>query len=228
VIRLDVAQNTPEWENARIGIPTASGFAHIITAAGKPGGQAEKYRNQLLAEWWYQTPFDWTGSSGFMERGKDLEREARAYYQFQHRVKVQLGGFCYRDDRMAGCSPDGLIGEARGLEIKCPSLPVHIGYLLNPRALAADYHVQVQGSLNITGLPEWDLLAYHQDLPPVEIRVLPNLQFQIALKRQLDRFISDLLAAREQLTALREARTTLQAEPARTPTITPDEGELFG
>jgi hypothetical protein len=230
MIHLDVAQNTPAWEELRVGIPTASGFENIITASGKPASRAKLYRNQLLTEWWYNTPIDWSGGNQFMERGKELEPKARAYYQFQHGARVRNGGFCLRDDRMAGCSPDGLIAEARGLEIKCPGAHTQIGYILDPRKLAADYHVQVQGSLNITGLPEWDLLAFHEELPPVELTVKPHAAFQRALTRALNRFIADLLAAREKLAALRAGAALEQPEPEQPTTATePDAGlELFG
>jgi hypothetical protein len=41
MITHDVTQGSPEWLEARLGIPTASEFDKIITPTGKPSTQYE-------------------------------------------------------------------------------------------------------------------------------------------------------------------------------------------
>ena len=64
-----------------------------------------------------------------------LETEARQYYELLRDVELDEVGFCLRDDRRYGGSPDALVRDAGGelvggLEVKCPSAAEHIGYLL--------------------------------------------------------------------------------------------------
>lgn len=202
MIRLNVVQGTPEWEMARLGIPTASSFKRILTAKTlKLSSSAGEYRNQLLAEWLTGMPLEFGGGPNtLMQRGTGMEAEARMFYELQYDVpEVEQVGFLLRDDRMAGCSPDGLVGEDGGLELKCPMMHTHIGYLLDPQSLADQYAPQVQGCLYITGRAWWDLVAYHPQLPPVYHRIARDEKYIAALDAALDTFVADLLAAREQL-----------------------------
>ena len=74
-----------------------------------------------------------------MERGKALEPQARAFYAFHADADVRQVGFIGRRVSMAdiqdpeaihvGCSPDGLVGDDGGLELKVPLEHTHISYL---------------------------------------------------------------------------------------------------
>src|SRR5690606_16202558 len=144
--------------------------------------------------WLLGYPMDWGGKSEYMERGTALEPEARAAYEMQRDVDVQVVGFIYADDRkLTGGSPDGLIGEDGGLECKCPAIHTHIGYLLNPHALVDEYRTQVQGYLWITGRRWWDLCSYHPDLPSVIRRIERDEAFVAALDAAVNGFLDDLL-----------------------------------
>lgn len=203
---LDVVQGSPEWLRARLGIPTASQVDRILTPAKlKLSSQAGGYRNQLLAEWLCGYPIDWGGSSQFMERGTDMEPEARAFYELQHDVEARTVGFVVRDDGLFGGSPDSLVGEDGGLEIKCPALHTHIGYLLDPEALVAEYRGQVQAYLYLTGRAWWDILAYNPELPSVVQRIERDEAYIAALDQVLGLFLADLARARAQLEPHRAA-----------------------
>jgi hypothetical protein len=79
MIRLDLKQGTHEWLQARVGIPTASRFDDLITPkTRKPSSSATRYRNEILAEWILGHPIEW-GTSQWMERGTELESEARRW-----------------------------------------------------------------------------------------------------------------------------------------------------
>jgi len=192
-------QKSEEWFQAHLGIPTASQFFRILTPGGELSSQAEIYMYELLAEWA-------TGShennytNKWMEQGTEREPEARAYYEFRADTKVEQVGFVYKDEqRMTGCSPDGLIDNNKGgVEIKCPKASTHIKTLFNP-SMPAKYIPQVQGSIWITGAEYWDWISFHPQMPPVLIRVLPDRTYQNKLDAVMNAFIDTLLKKREEI-----------------------------
>ena len=157
-----VKQGTPEWLKLRSGIPTASCLHKILTPTGKASSQADGYLAQLAAEWFLGEPIE-EKSSQFMDRGTGMEPEARVWYSFETDRNVVEVGFCTTDDGKAGCSPDGLVDEDGGLEIKCPGAATQMDYFLN--GVEKEYRVQVQGNLWITGRKWWQLLVYNPYLP---------------------------------------------------------------
>ena len=168
MITIKCEQGTDEWFMARLGIPTASEFGKIITPAKlEPSRSADTYINKLVAEWLRDKP-DESFQSDWMKRGLEVEEEARDFYTFQTDVEVTQVGFCLEDAKRYGCSPDGLMDEG-GLETKCPSPGVHVGYLLANK-VPTDYRLQILGSLLVTGYEWWDFLSFHPDMKPLIVR----------------------------------------------------------
>lgn len=196
MIILDVEQGKPEWFDARSGLPTASCFGEIYTPTGKPSKQIAGYSNKLLAEWLSgQTDEGW--KSKWMERGNELEAEARAWYEFETGEEVTQVGLCYRnEDKREACSPDGLVfheppailapHEHTGLEVKCPAPHTQIGYLLTGK-LPITYIPQVQGSMWITGAEQWKFLSYCPGLPPLLLTVERDQEWINGLVEQIER-----------------------------------------
>ena len=201
MITLDHPQGSAEWIRARLGKPTASNFDRIITPkTRKPGASADKYMWQLLAEWLSGQSLD-EYVSQYMERGTEMEEQAVRFYELQRDVETQLVGFCLRDDGLVGASPDRMVGDDGLLEIKCPALVTHIGYLLNPDGLDA-YNCQAQGQLWITGRQWVDLLSYNPEMPPSLVRYHRDEEFIAALEAAVNQFIERLAFAKERLIAL--------------------------
>jgi hypothetical protein len=200
MILLDVVQGSPAWEACRLGLPTASRYDEILTPKTlKASASAPKYRNQLLAEWLCGYAIDFGGKSGFMDRGTEMEPEARAWYEFDRGCDVTVAGFVLRDDGETGGSPDGLVDEDGGIEIKCPAIHTHIGYLLDPASLVAEYKGQTQGYMYLTGRAWWDVVSYNPQLPKVVQRIERDEEYISALDRALGVFIQFLNEAKEQL-----------------------------
>jgi len=166
---INCEQGTDEWLASRLGIPSASMYAKIITTQGKWSTQADSYINQLVAEklTGETTPFY---QNEHMIRGTELEPDARQLYEFITGSEVQQVGFCLHDTLEAGASPDGLIGEDGGLEIKCPAPATHVEYLRGDK-LPSKYKQQVMGCLWITGREWWDFMSYHPNMKPLIVRV---------------------------------------------------------
>lgn len=167
--RFDFPQGSPAWIQARLGIPTASGFDRIVTPkTRKISASAEKYLFEKCAEWALGHPVT-DVNTAFMDRGKGpLEDQAIATYAFDNRIEVDRVGFITTNDGRYGCSPDGLIGADGALEIKCLSAVNHIGALLGT---ADEYSLQIQGQMLVTGLSWVDRMYFNPTLPIVVQRV---------------------------------------------------------
>jgi len=177
---IECEQGSPEWLQARLGIPSASSFAKLVTTTGKASAQATAYINQLVAE-------RITGEPTFfqvtdpMQRGIDLEPQARTAYEMETGNLVSQVGFLIHDTLQAGASPDGMVGESGGLEIKCPSAHTHVEYLRDGD-LPIKYFQQVQGCLWISGRDWWDFMSYHPKMEPLIVRVFRDEEFIKALE----------------------------------------------
>jgi len=139
-----------------------------------------------LAEHWIGGPLPTFGESFDMEQGKILEEEARPFFTLTTGLEAEKVGFIASDDDRAGCSPDGW-GDGFGVEIKCPRLDTHIGYLLNGE-LPDIYAAQVQFSLYVTGAKSWHFLSYRRNFPPLLIEVKPDESAFAAFKSALTAF----------------------------------------
>jgi len=202
IIVRDIDQGTPEWHALRLGIATASRFDSIITPAkGELSKSSEGYLRELLAEWLSGRPAE-SYISAWMERGSEVEGEARAYYAFERDSDVEQVTFCYADEsRMLGCSPDGLISDEGLIEIKSPAPKTHLGYLLDG-ALPLDYRPQVQGALLVTGRAWCDFLSYCPGLPPLLIRVERDEEYIKKMREALEAFVARIIEGRNKLAAL--------------------------
>ena len=198
MIITDVEQGTPEWFELRLGKPTASRFKDIYTSTGKSSASADTYMNMLVAEVLAGKGLE-SFSSEWMSRGTELEPKAREMYEFLTDNEVQQVGFVSNDDATVGCSPDGLMEiGAKGLEIKCPSPPVHIKYLLAGKC-PSEYVPQVQGSMWICERDTWDFMSYHPDLPNMILTVERDEKYIAGLTEAMEVFLEKMAVKLEKL-----------------------------
>lgn len=191
MITIDVVQGTPEWFSARAGRPSASNFDKIVTTKGEPSKQAQKYMYQLAAER-VTGKVEESYTNATIERGKEMEAEARKFYELTHDVKIGQVGLCFPDKKKLYCaSPDGLVGEDGLIEIKCPMAFASVGYLLDG-TLPTDYIQQVQGQMLVTGRKWVDFLSYYPGLKPMLVRVNRDERFLLALDGELKKFCIQL------------------------------------
>jgi len=190
MIVMEMEQGTEEWHQAKLGVPSASNFKKIVTSTGAVSKQQAGYLNELLAERMAGHPLEGF-KNGWMERGNELEAEARDDYEWTKGIAVQQVGFVVREDGKAGCSPDGLIGDDGLIEIKCPSPGVHVSYLRAGK-VPTDYFAQVQGQLWICERQWCDFVSYHPDLPALVVRVDRDEKFIEKLETAVLAFAKEL------------------------------------
>ena len=198
MIILDHEQGSPEWLAARLGKPSASCFSRLITNSGKPSSSADGYINELIAErlTGRSKPFFTTP---WMERGKELEKDAREAYGFISGNDTLEVGFIADPTFSYGCSPDALIGSEGGLEIKCPAPDTHVGYMRDNQAGVNKYWQQIQGCMWVTGRQWWDFFAYHPEMPHVLVRVERDDEYIAKLAEEVTKAVKVILNQVEKL-----------------------------
>jgi putative phage-type endonuclease len=186
---IDVVQGTEEWLEARRGIPTASNFDKIVTSKGEPSKQRTKYLYKLAGERISGTREE-SYTNVHMERGKEMESEARKLYEFHTGLEVEQVGFCLTDDGKVGASPDGICVSGL-LEIKSPSMAVHVGYLLDGK-VPTDYFQQVQGGLYVAEKEWCDFVSYYPGINSLIVRMKRDKVFIEKLAVELEIFNEEL------------------------------------
>jgi putative phage-type endonuclease len=183
------AQRTDAWFAARCGQFTASRAADLM-ARTKSGPSAS--RGALLTELAIErltgqpTP---SYTNAAMQRGIELEDEARDAYAFAKLVAVQQVAYIVAEGLPnAGCSPDGLVGDEGIVEIKCPTnMAKHLD-ALRSGAHAVEYRWQLQHQLMVTGRAWNDAVSYHPAFPE-------GLQLAITRVERDEAAIAELRAA---------------------------------
>jgi len=167
----ELEQGTEEWHKAREGKMTAS----HATAIGNVGKGLETYVKEIIRKQMSSNK-ESSYSNKDLERGHELEPVARQMYELENSVEVEQVGFIEHSE-LVGCSPDGLVGDEGGTEIKCPDDKVYFDYLLEKEdAISSDYIWQCQMNLFITGRKWWDLIIYNPNFEKsmFVFRILPD------------------------------------------------------
>ncbi|HWB15931.1 MAG TPA: YqaJ viral recombinase family protein [Vicinamibacterales bacterium] len=162
----NVAQRSSEWFALRAGKLTGSRAAAVL-ARIKSGEAAARrdLRMQLVCERLSGQPQEDGFVSPEMRRGIELEPRALAAYEIVTGALAQTTGFLSLPDLMAGCSPDGYVGDFDTLvSLKCPKTATHIGYL-RAGTMPSDYVPQMLHELWITGAREYHFLSFDDRLP---------------------------------------------------------------
>jgi predicted phage-related endonuclease len=204
----DVEQNTSEWNQLHVGIPTAGCLDQLLTPKGEPrkGEMPRTLAFKKAAEAWRGKPLIdmQTSTPWACEQGMFLEEVGRPFFELETGKKVTEVGFITMDDGLFGCSPDGLIeGEDCGLEIKSPAAHTHVKYLFNG-SLPDEYVAQVMGSMFATGFPRWQFLSYRRGFPPLLLEIQRDQVWMDAIDAALKSFHVLLREAMKRMRALEE------------------------
>lgn len=168
---LDVQQRSESWYAARRGLPTCSRFSSILTAAKELPSSAQ---DTLIAELISESILPPEQGvirpmTDEMREGMVLEGEARCAYELNFSPSpVTEVGFLIHESGLYGGSPDGLVREDGGVEIKCVSGPVQVKYILGG-VIPLEYRLQVAGYLAVTGRNWWSFFSYCRNLPPFHV-----------------------------------------------------------
>lgn len=183
-------QGSAEWFSCRAGIPTASEFATVM-ASGRDGGASKTRRTYMLklaGEIITGQPSE-SYSNAHMERGHEMEPEARDLYAFTRRVEPELVGFIRNGNK--GGSPDSLIGNSGMLEIKT-KLPHLLIDLLLKDEFPPDHKAQCMGNLWVSEREWIDIACYWPGLPLFVKRATRDEDYIAKLSDAVDQFNAEL------------------------------------
>ena len=159
----DVEQNTDEWMLLRTGLVTMSAAGKFMANEGKTfGDPAKDYALQIALEIITGKKAEFSFSNEHMERGHAQEPIARTLYEDMYFVSVTNGGFFNCGDY--GTSPDGLVGDDGGVEIKSVVAKTHYA-TLRRGSFDPAYKWQLIGHLDCTGRDWFDFVSYCSDFP---------------------------------------------------------------
>jgi hypothetical protein len=142
-----------------------------------------------------------------MERGVLYESVIRDRYAEVRNVNVQQVGFAIRTfpgGARLGASPDGLVGDDGGIEIKAPRAKGHV-ITVCADEVPSGYMAQVQACLLVTGREWWDYVQAAAGRLYIK-RVFPDPAWHVvitaavsAAERAIEQQTSDYLTAAESL-----------------------------
>lgn len=193
----DCDQGSPEWHELRAGIPTASEFSTVL-AKGRDGGASKTRRTYLLRLAGERL----TGSvadsytNAHMERGREMEAEARDCYAFMADVEPQRIGFIRGDN--VGCSPDALVGSDGLLELKT-AIPSILLDKIERGDFPPEHKAQCQGALWIAERDWIDIAIYWPRLPLFVKRAHRDDAYIADLAKAVERFNLELAETVERI-----------------------------
>jgi hypothetical protein len=192
----NVEQGSPEWFALRIQFPLTASEAQAI-------GNNDKGLETLCMEKMackYSSAEKELYSNKDLERGVDLEGDARSLYELETGNEVETVGFVTNDkiSKVAGASPDGLVGKDGLLEIKAFADTKHFKMSLDFQRtgdfeIESQYVWQMQMQMLITGRKWADFVPFN-----------PNYKKSLLIKRvvadkEMQKEIKDGLKKGEQI-----------------------------
>lgn len=206
----DLVQGSAEWLAIRVGKVTASRVSDVV-AKTKTGYGASRanYMAELIAERLTGAPAE-RYTNAAMAWGTEKEPEARALYEFLTDAEVtQVGFVSHPTISASGASPDGLVGGAGLVEIKCPNTATHIDTLLG-QSIPAKYETQMQWQMACTGRQWCDFVSYDPRMPDsmrlFVCREARNDDMIKELTEEVGKFLAELDEKVASLTALYERK----------------------
>ena len=193
-------QNTAVWRDVRCGKVTASRMASVLNYLKKGGEGAERrnYRVELMTERITASPNEHYVSPD-MERGAELEPLARSAYEMERDVLVERVGFVLHPTLdYLGASPDGLIGNDGGMEIKAPRDTTHVRWLTEG-IVPMEHRPQMYTNMLCCEREWWDFCSFSPYFKPLILR-LPRDEAEIRkIEEESARFHEEVEAGIVQL-----------------------------
>lgn len=181
----NVEQGTDEWFELRLKYPLTASKSQAIGSCGKG---LETLCWDKMAEKHSEAPRE-SYTNEHLERGNELEEQARAIYELTTGNTVVEVGFVTDTSisKVGGVSPDGLVGEDGLVEIKCFADTKHFKMTRKGIEIESQYMWQIQMQLLFTGREWCDFVAYNPNYEKALLveRVFPDKEKQDKIKAGL-------------------------------------------
>jgi hypothetical protein len=153
-------QRIDEWYEARRGRLTASNFRRVLA---KPTSKTyQRYIVHVARQIIGAPDLLDDEDTPWYAHGRNWEAEALGSYVFETGIVVQQVGFIVHPQYdFIGASPDGLVDDDGGTEIKCrKSLAAFNASVL--AGVDSEHLPQIQGCMWVTGRQWWDYVSYYK------------------------------------------------------------------
>lgn len=160
----DLIQGSDQWLLARCGSLGASKVrdAFATLKKGERAKASEDLMYEIAAERITRIPARRVNA---LQWGSDHEAEARQAYSFLTNAPVaEVGLIPHPTIANAHASPDALVGEDGGLEVKCPTSATHLRTLLGDD-VPEEHLPQIYWSMACTGRAWWDFMSFDPRFP---------------------------------------------------------------
>src|SRR5664279_5721337 len=163
-----IEQHSEAWFVSRCGRVTGTCFKALI--ASETTATYKDLITDIACEIITGRQQESNYSNANMEHGTETEPKARKEYEIIFDCDVKEVGFVTPDEdhkyhEWIGVSPDGILSDNGLLEIKCPMMKTHLGYI-EAKKLPSEYRYQVQGQLFVTGYDYCDFMSYVEGMKP--------------------------------------------------------------
>jgi putative phage-type endonuclease len=164
---VDCEQRSAEWFKVRCGRITASHMCHLTAYLKSGKGEMKAradYRMALFTERLTGNLADHFVTNE-MKWGQEQEEYACAAYEQAKQVLVDHIGFAVHPTlNFAGASPDGLVGNDSGIEIKCLTTARHLEIRQN-KQVPQEYYDQIQWNMVCCERQSWDFVCFDPRVP---------------------------------------------------------------
>lgn len=188
----EAPQGSAAWFQSKLGVISASNASKVVAKADSDT------RNTYLCELVAQVA---TGlmeeiNSKYIDWGNQHEDAARSSYEFATGNLITQVPFVFKDDSFReGCSPDGIVTDTKGVEIKCPFNSVHYVKFLLGDEIKSEYQWQCQYTLRVMGADEWDFVQYDPRMKKNPLKILTvkrDAEKQAKFDELVPKFIKDM------------------------------------
>jgi putative phage-type endonuclease len=193
----NVEQKSAEWFALRLEYPLTASEAQAI---GNQGKGLETLCWEKVAEKHSSGAKDQYTNKD-LERGVELEPQARDIYELETGRKVTVVGFITNKNisKVGGASPDGLVDDDGLLEIKCFNDVKHFKCICEGKSftIESQYIWQMQMQMLIAGRKWCDFVAYNPNYEKALLiqRVHEDIAIQNKIREGLaigEKIISDI------------------------------------
>jgi hypothetical protein len=188
----EAQQGSEVWLRMKLGVISASNASAVV--AKKDSETRLTYMTGLVSE--VCTGVIEEMNFKQMEWGKQNEDGARSTYEFSTGKVLTQVPFIFKDlNFREGCSPDSLIADEKGIEIKCPWDSGNYVKFLVADKIKSEWQWQNQFSIRVAGADEWDMSQYDprmkaKSMKTVVIKRDPEMQKK--LEDAVPEFIYDM------------------------------------
>ena len=207
----ELVQGSEEWKELRHGKVGGSTAKDLMVKIEKPIIESAGFLEIFSEKMEDFDPFKSEFVSFAMQRGVDLEPEARSEYERITGIKMEEYGWVELNN-LVGISPDGWNEKLKkGLEIKCPEAKTYTKYLLNFDEFLSDYVWQLVHYFVVLDIENLDCVAYRPEnqLQKIIIKTI-TLDTKIKISAKVTLPVSELKKMLEK--RLLELQETLDIE----------------